>query len=294
MQDQSNQTNPQPVPEDTAKNASAPASREADKGQQESEWKQKMQALLKKCTIPLTIAGALFLTVGVPIIINELYKRPGYVTMWSAADMLNYYGTILGTVVTVGTLVVTILFTRLQIRRESYLKEEKEKWRTVEKLFDTIIENINPLSLLNSIEKEIANTERISSGRIVNFIQLYQLACDLAVDQIEINHACCSPEMKELADRTIQISNKLKDQSQKGDEFYSALWALESANKLPPDLRVIKTQLIKRIRKFTTEMKAEYNNTYKPLLEIKQRTFSEIYDNVQTKADTMLYFWRKH
>ena len=101
MQDQSNQTNPQPTPEDTAQNASTPASQEAAKSQQKSEWKQKIQTLLKKCTIPFVIVGALFLIVGVPIIINELYKRPGYVTMWSAADMLGYYGTILGTVVTV-------------------------------------------------------------------------------------------------------------------------------------------------------------------------------------------------
>ena len=92
MQNQSNQTNSQPTPEDTAQNVSAATSQEADKGQQESGWKQKMQALLKKCTILLAIAGTLFLIVGVPIIINELYKRPGYVTMWSAADVLAYYG----------------------------------------------------------------------------------------------------------------------------------------------------------------------------------------------------------
>src|SRR5699024_7293058 len=112
MQDQSNQTNPQPTPEDTAQNASTPASQEAGNGQQESGWKQKIHTLLKKCTIPFVIVGALFvivgalfLIVGVPIIINELYKRPGYVTMWSAADMLGYYGTLLGAFVGIATLV---------------------------------------------------------------------------------------------------------------------------------------------------------------------------------------------
>ena len=48
------------------------------------------------------------------------------------------------------------------------------------------------------------------------------------------------------------------------------------------------------LKSYSYITEAEYNNTYKPLLEIKQRTFSEIYDNVQTKADTMLSFWRKH
>lgn len=42
---------------------------------------------------------ALVLIVGVPIIINECYKtNSGYMTMWSAADMLAYYGTIVASV----------------------------------------------------------------------------------------------------------------------------------------------------------------------------------------------------
>ena len=52
---------------------------------------------------------ALALIVGVPIIINECYKtNSGYMTMWGAADALAYYGTILGALVAVATVVVTI------------------------------------------------------------------------------------------------------------------------------------------------------------------------------------------
>ena len=37
----------------------------------------------------------LLLIVGVPILINELYKKnSGYITMREAADVLNYYGMI--------------------------------------------------------------------------------------------------------------------------------------------------------------------------------------------------------
>ena len=66
----------------------------------------------------LTAVIALLLIVGVPIIINECYKKnSGYITMWSAADVLAYYGTILGALVAVATVVVTILFTYKQIQR---------------------------------------------------------------------------------------------------------------------------------------------------------------------------------
>ena len=65
---------------------------------------------------------ALALIVGVPIIINECYKtNSGYMTIWGAADALSYYGTILGSLVAVATVVVTILFTYKQIQRDSYV-----------------------------------------------------------------------------------------------------------------------------------------------------------------------------
>ena len=71
--------------------------------------------------------------VGVPIIINECYKaNSGYMTMWDAADVLAYYGTILGALVAVATVVVTILFTYKQIQRDSFLKSESEKWAKIE------------------------------------------------------------------------------------------------------------------------------------------------------------------
>ena len=76
------------------------------------------------------IAGiiALILIIGVPIVINELYKvNAGYMTIWGAADVLSYYGTILGACVTVGALIVTIIFTKKQIQRDSFIKNQEEK-----------------------------------------------------------------------------------------------------------------------------------------------------------------------
>lgn len=62
----------------------------------------------------------LTLVFGIPLIINELYKKgPGYITVWDGADMLSFYGTMLGTGATILALVITIAFTRKQIIRES-------------------------------------------------------------------------------------------------------------------------------------------------------------------------------
>ena len=51
------------------------------------------------------IIGAVFLIAGIPIIINECYKANcGYLTVWDGADMLGYYGTVLGSIIAVATL----------------------------------------------------------------------------------------------------------------------------------------------------------------------------------------------
>lgn len=45
----------------------------------------------------LVVILALLAVIGGPIIINECYKGDsGYITIWSAADTLSYYGTVWG------------------------------------------------------------------------------------------------------------------------------------------------------------------------------------------------------
>lgn len=57
----------------------------------------------------LFVLALLAVVIGIPVIINESYKaNSGYMTMWGAADALAYYGTILGALVAVATVVVTI------------------------------------------------------------------------------------------------------------------------------------------------------------------------------------------
>ena len=50
------------------------------------------------------LLGIILFVFGVPIAINECYRVGGYITLWNAADVLGYYGTILGAVVSIGVL----------------------------------------------------------------------------------------------------------------------------------------------------------------------------------------------
>ena len=103
----------------------------------------------------LTAVIALVLIVGVPIIINECYKtNSGYMTMWGAADALTYYGTILGALVAVATVVVTILFTYKQIQRDSFVKSENEKWAKIAEIFAMALDTIKQVTRSKSTVPE--------------------------------------------------------------------------------------------------------------------------------------------
>ena len=266
MQYQSNQTNPQPTPEDTAQNASTPASQEAAKSQQKSEWKQKIQTLLKKCTIPFVIVGALFLIVGVPIIINELYKRPGYVTMWSAADILGYYGTILGTVATIGALAGTIWFTKKQVQRESYLHREKERWNQIESMFSYILDIINPLKVVEEITGISQNERRI---QVIKNQLLYMTEIDRLYIELSANDASKVKEfLASIQHCADEINKSMEKLAKNGDQA-----------------------TIKQVKKNLTYI---YTEIYSLLVYEKIEVFSQIYTDIQKEADNILSPWRKH
>lgn len=60
-----------------------------------------------------------FFVVGVPLIINEVYKvNSGYLTLWDAADVLSFYAVILSGLITIGALIVTIYYSKKDIERQ--------------------------------------------------------------------------------------------------------------------------------------------------------------------------------
>ena len=68
----------------------------------------------------ITIIGAFTVVVGVPIIVNECYKNDsGYMTMWDAADVLSYCGTIIGAVIGVGGVWFTIHMANQNYREDA-------------------------------------------------------------------------------------------------------------------------------------------------------------------------------
>ena len=134
---------------------------------------------MKVIKIIFGIIAAIFLIVGIPIIINECYKANcGYITVWDGADVLGYYGAILGSIIAVATLAITIIFTKKQIQRDSFLKNENEKWDRLKAIFMQTLSDINPMRVL----KDVMDNGITDPTKAINLLQRYQLDCKIAND----------------------------------------------------------------------------------------------------------------
>ena len=269
---------------------------------------------IKWCAL---VIAALAAIVGVPIIINECYKtNSGYMTIWGAADALSYYGTILGTLVTITTIVVTISFTRKQIQRESYLKNETEKWAKIEDIFSAALDKVSPIRLLS----ETMDTGLTDPKAAIMIFQKYQMSCQAATDQlIAFLKFADYPKVKELIDR---ISNSIEEYveiCEKGIAVYKSLqnfcgrttaeetlrMEAEHPNAFPENTLSFCRKILdstdgitlddinRDISACNKEMVSAYETTHRNLLQLKGQTFEAINMETQKIADSILRFGGK-
>lgn len=266
------------------------------------------------------LAGAIIAVIlifGIPILINESYKHGGYITMWGAADVLSYYGAVLGASIAVGTLAVTILFTRKQIQRESYLNDRKAAWAKIEDIFTAILKEINPIPPMKE-SIEMAQTE---PAKAVMVFQRYRMSCQTSTDEL-IAYLGNSDylKVKALIDQIINVSNQFSQLADEEIDIYRKLLTfngrtlaqqtIDIEEKYPgsfPEGQVSfcrnllrDTDLLsyetfsKDLEKMNKKLIAAYESSYRPLQPLKRTIFEQIDSEVQKEADSILNFWRKH
>ena len=258
-----------------------------------------------------------FLIVGIPVIINECYKaNSGYLTVWSGADVLGYYGSILGSAIAAITLIVTIVFTKKQIQRESYLKSEEEKWAKIENVFSDMLVKINPINtLLKTMDNGLTDPTKA-----INILQKYQMDCKIAGEQLN-SHLNIKdlPKVENLIKHIAEASEEFDNASQLQIKQYTVLrnirhrdiveQMIKTNEKHPGCLADKDLQINMEIIEQTKNIRSEdienellqhklkviniYETTYKPLLKLKGATFEKINDEIQQNADSILRLRRK-
>ena len=273
---------------------------------------------MKVIKVIFIVIVIIILIIGVPIIINECYKlNCGYITVWDGTDVLGYYGTILGSVISVATLVITIRFTKKQIQRESYLQNEREKLSNLKSIFLEILDSINPILTLKNVIDNGFN----DPSKAINILQKYQMNCKTACDQLNAHlNISDYPKFKKLIDSIADISEELVRISQAEITQYSNLrfWKhRETALKIAQNEKALpgsfskediafsndileKTKDVnyedieKEIAKLNSEFIAIYEKQFRALLQLNGTTFEELQSEVQQRADKILRLIRKN
>ena len=273
---------------------------------------------MSKRTKFLIILGAVFLIIGIPIIINECYKANcGYITVWDGSDVLGYYGTILGSVIAVISIIVTIAFTKRQIQRDSFLKNENEKWDRLREIFLQILNDINPMRVL----KDVMDNGFTDPTKAIHLLQRYQLDCKMANDLLNVHlNMSDYPKFKELIDGIATTAEYFVGISQKEIDQYSDLriWQhkdtaqemlrieKEHPGSFPEDHVALNEEVIEKIKtisyeninlqitQLNTEFVQAYEEKYRALLQLTGSTFETISIETQRQADSILSFRKVH
>ncbi|WP_294458498.1 hypothetical protein [uncultured Allofournierella sp.] len=109
----------------------------------------------KKVLIFVLVLGVVFAVIAIPIIINELYLiNSGYITVWEGADVLAFYGALLGAI---GTVVLGLVAWR---QNERLLKLEETKYNLEIRPFVILTDwKVSPFDIRDTLE-------RFSNGKI--------------------------------------------------------------------------------------------------------------------------------
>ncbi|MBQ8742093.1 MAG: hypothetical protein IJZ03_01840 [Clostridia bacterium] len=252
--------------------------------------------------------------VGIPIVINECYKANcGYSTAWDASAMLGYYCTILGAIITVVTLVATITFTKKQIQRESFLKNESEKWSKLKSIFLDILSNINPMGTL----KEVMDNGFIDPTKAIHILQRYQMNCKTSTDLLNAYlNMNDYPKVKHLIDGIAEMAEEFVDISSGEIEQYSDFRILQNKDSAYQMVEIEKArpgsfskenlatnqEIIEKLKNisseninsqiafYNSEFIRVYETKYRALLQSIGSTFETLEVATAQEADRLLNF----
>lgn len=259
-----------------------------------------------------SLASLLFLTIGIPIIINECYKAGGYITLWQAEDVLSYYGTILGATVSVAVLAATILFTRKQIRHDQFVNRQTQKWKSVDAIIIQAIEAVQPLQVAQMVYADMGYEH---AGETINKLQRHIMNMKKSLDMLNCHLdstegkrlsvlvqqiLLCMEEVESLAQQMVQQLSCI--QKNKLHENYKELLRLAVQSPGTVDDNTIQNyqdylkanpytspdKITEEIGNIGLKLVGVYNSTYQSLLNKKREVFFEIERENAETADRIL------
>lgn len=249
----------------------------------------------KKWLIVLVVTVIILaLVIGVPLVINELYKKgPGYITVWDGADVLSFYGTILGSAITIVALIVTLISTRRQIQRERFLERNRIKWEKVDSIITQALINISPLQMQESLERSPDASTTVYVITVISRLQSYAAKAKSSLDLIHcyvdpIQDRCISHYVDDLNDAIKQFCD-IESQLEKQYIYLQSEGATHHG--IIPDSAIL--LCLQNNREIMRNLRNAHSGTYQDLLNNKRDIFEKIYAEIDAQANRILKFGKE-
>ena len=249
----------------------------------------------KKWFFMLAVTVIVFVSViGGPLIINKLYKMgPGFVTVWSGADVLSFYSNVLGSTITVAVLAVTIAFTKKQIQRERFLERNRAKWENVESIITQALIDISPLRMQNITEVNSNDSLLANILTSIYHLQTYTNTAKTSLDMVKcyVNPA----EYEQISSYLQTLTAAIVEFCAIASELQSQYMILQNIaivnkGKIPDEAVLI---CINNTNNIIKKIPPAYTGPYQDLLDGKGSTFEKIYTNLDEQANSILTIGKK-
>lgn len=244
--------------------------------------------------IAIIISIILVSVVVIPIAINESYKHGVvYVTKWDAADVLSFYGTLLGAATTAITLIGTIQFTRKQIQRNQFLEDNRRKWEKVESIITQALIDVSPLKILNGCEMDMNISPIANLHVIISKLQSYAATAKTSLDMIScyidpVEYTYVASYVKELHNAIKQFCEI--EYALESQYTHLRLLGMTNGGNIPDTAILFCSSQTSEIIK---KIPVAHDETYQRLLNMTREVFNGIYADVEKQANQILRFWTK-
>lgn len=217
----------------------------------------------------------------IPVIINQLYKQQrGYLTLWSAADVLSYYGAILQAILNILVLYITILYTRKQIQYEHIERIENEKLNQIEYELSNFLEQLYPLKLYEITL--LCNLKTITDQTFEDYL-LYQVNIKSINNKINcFIHFNNYNSIKDLLNELLVFSNILVNYANNLYNYYVRIKNADDEN----DIALIKSKILD----ICTNLQNLSNSEYQNLLVKKKNIFCDIENTLEKNLSNIITF----
>lgn len=250
---------------------------------------------LKKFLLILScIALVLVFTIVIPFLINLCYNCPVILikTELEVADVLDYYGTLLGTGVAVVTFIYTAKATVAQISHQQIYQQKMKLWQEAEETVDLCLDTIHPMKMQYSFLETVSKNEPNRAYQLIGQIENYCLNTIVVTDRLSCSlNRASNDQLEDLIKNIEKVRNKMIPVANEYIEAFQDVVVSGIRSRTTSEERnlpVQRNQFGERIAVLDRQIKEIYDNDYLPLIKHKSNLFRAKYEEISQEEPGLL------